>query len=351
MYRIFKTFFIISAVIGCFLPGICKGYEAYIPHISGGNTTWVDYLQVDNNKLSLASFSLILYADGSQIYQADFTVEGLSERLLPLKDLATNAQCGIIIYSDPQLNFRLSYEHLTGGGVAEFRLNDESYSTLGCYFSDIGSDISWKGIALTNMSSVAANVTLYAVGGGSILDSAPIQINPYSKAVGLYQAWFPTLDFAAVNKIIAVSTGNICGVVISGTNDYSRLLFTAGAEVSGFDPGLTPQIDITGTWRGTWRSYDSGAGNVILQITQSGNVLSGTITITNTGCGAVQNIPATGTISGTAVDFIFAFNCGAQGIITNYATGIVVGNVVSGTYYNDLNGYPYDEGTFTYTKQ
>lgn len=221
----------------CFLPasGLCL--EAYIPHITGGASNWTDYLEVDNGSVASQSFTLTLYGQGNQLYSGSFTVDGLSESVISLKSLSSNAECGVVTYNSNLLNFRLAYDNLNGGGVAEFRLTNELFATLCFYFSDFKTAISGKGIALANLNSSSATVEIYALGNGGIIDSTTITISPYERVTGIHSTFFPGLSFSDVKKIVAVSASNLCGITISGNADNSLMLFTRASELADFDTG------------------------------------------------------------------------------------------------------------------
>lgn len=341
-----------ALLLWCLSCSASFGLDAYIPHITPSSGPWASYLQVDNNKLTSASFILTLYAGGVEVYQGSHSVNGLSESIIQCAALAPGADCGVINYTDTQLTFRCTYWY-SGGGLAEFALNDSRYQTVGCYFSDISPDITWKGLALTNFHSTPATVHLYAIGGGSVLGNTTISINPFSKVVGLYTEWFPTLAFSAIKKIIAVSDVGLCGVVISGDAANIRLLFTAGTELASFDAGTPPTADVTGTWIGTWHSLDTPTdrGQITLDATQQGNTFSGSLAITNTDCGNVQGISVNGTVSGTTVTFSGRYNCQGNVATLAFTNGIIVGNAMTGAYQTNLNGNYYDRGTFAVVKQ
>lgn len=341
-----------ALVIWCLGCGVSFGLEAYIPHITPSSGAWASYLQVDNNKLTASSFTLTLYSSGVQVYDGNHTVNGLSESLIQFSTLAPTADCGVISYTDAQLAFRCTYWS-SGGGLAEFALNDGRYQTVGCYFSDISPDITWKGLAVANLNSTQATVRLYAVGGGSTLGNTTITVNPYSKVVGLYTQWFSGVSFSAIKKIIAVSSVGLCGVVISGDAINSRLLFTAGAELASFDTGSPTAGDVTGTWVGTWHSTDSptDGGQLTLQATQQGNAFTGTMAITDTDCGDVQGIQVTGAVSGNTATFSGSYDCQGNMASLAFTNGIIVGNAMTGTYQTNVNGNYYDRGTFAVVKQ
>lgn len=335
------------------MPVETSALEVYLPHITGGDTVWSDVLQVDNNSATSQTFTLTLYAAGSQVYQETYAISGLSELLITVKDLSFGAQTGLITYSSDQLNFRLGYQASSGGGVAEFRLTDELHPILGFYFSDHIPAISWKGIAMANFGSAAATVRLYAVGGGQVLDNTTVTIAPDTKEVGYYTKWFPSVDFLDIKKIIAVCSGNLSGITISGDAVSSLLLFTPAAALSDFSAGTIVSTDITGTWHGSWYSTDylGESGGAVMEIVQSGSTFAGTAAFTNTDCGDVSGVPISGTVSGTTVTINGSYNCQGNQATLSYTSAAVVSNTMAGTYQQNVNGQLYDRGTFSLTKQ
>jgi hypothetical protein len=157
---------LLFVVAGTFLRGNALAIETFIPHITGGSADWTDYLQVNNNTPFAANFTLSLYSNGEQVYSQILSVGALSRSQIALKALNSNAETGIITYTEPGLVFRVSYSSLAGG-IAEFRTIDVLGSNVGYYFSDFTNFVQWKGSAIANMGTTPVQVTLYAIGGRS----------------------------------------------------------------------------------------------------------------------------------------------------------------------------------------
>jgi len=175
---------LIPVIALIFLCGSALALDTYIPHITTGADDWTDYLQVNNNASSTATFTLTLYdLTGAQIYSQSHPVGGRSRYQVALKTLNANAATGKITYTETGLVFRVSYES-AGGGVAEFRTIDTLGSNIGFCFSDFTTLVQWKGAAIANMGTASADVTFYALGGssqgsgGSILASHTETISP-----------------------------------------------------------------------------------------------------------------------------------------------------------------------------
>lgn len=208
-----------------------SAYKVYIPHITESAADWTDYLQITNNDTSTASFELDLYSNGAKALSERYSVDGLSTSIIELKALSPSAQTGIIRYANQGLTFRFSTEN-DGGGIAEFLLQASLYSTAGLYFSDFTPNIVVKGAVIANMTDTPAEVTLYAIGDGKVLDRLSVTIDPFEKRVGTHDAWFPDVSFAEIRHIIAATTASsMSGFVISGNATLSDLLFTPAAPL------------------------------------------------------------------------------------------------------------------------
>ena len=203
-------------------------HEIYIPHIAGSK--WNTVLLVDNNGLSNSTYGLTLYnASGRQVYHSgNMTAALSSQQAIDIKSLSGTAVTGIIDCDSEDVSFRLAYEHIAGGGLSEFLLPEKSYPYLGFYFSDFSQNVTWKGLALGNVNASDATVNLYAYGDGSLLEINRITLGPYERVAGPHTTWFPSVPFSRIDKIIAVSTSNLCGLSMSGNASSSLLLFTPG---------------------------------------------------------------------------------------------------------------------------
>ncbi len=248
MKKLLVVFLIVFA--GLSQCGSASALTTYIPHITGGEPNWTDYLQVNNNAPSAASFTLALYNNGTQVYSQVLSVGGLSRSLIDLKGLNPNAETGIITYTEPGLVFRVSYQSASGG-LAEFKTIDALGTEIGLYFSDFTTFVQWKGLAVANMGTTSAQVTLYALGGssqgsgGSVLGSQTVTVAPRDKAVGVHSAWFSSVPLSQIESIIAVTdSASICGIAICGDSALSRLLFTPAIPAVSFDPQAS-QWDVT----------------------------------------------------------------------------------------------------------
>ena len=83
-------------------------------------------------------------------------------------------------------------------------------------------------MAVGNVNPTTATVNLYAYGGGELLGTKTITLGPYERVAGAHTLWFPSVSFAAIDKIIVVSANNLCGISMSGNTSSSLLLFTPG---------------------------------------------------------------------------------------------------------------------------
>ncbi len=217
---------LVFLLAGVFLCGNAGALETYIPHITYGSPDWDDYLQANNNTPAEVGFTLTLYGKGAQVYSGEHTVPAYGHLLIELKSLSRQAELGMVEYDESRLNFRVSYEN-EGGGVAEFKSVDALGTAIGLYFSDFTPSVVFKGAAIANLGDSTADVTLYAYGDDAIQGEFSLQIEAKEKIVGVHTAWFPGVDFSAIDSIIAATTSkSLCGIVISSDADLSHLLFT-----------------------------------------------------------------------------------------------------------------------------
>ena len=229
-----KKLFVLLAMAAIMAGGQAFALEAYIPHITSGVDGWDDYLQADSTDSADAAFTLTLYAGGAVVFNQAYTVPGYGEMLLDLKALAPGAQTGMVTYANQALNFRLSYEN-GGGGIAEFNLIESLSENIGLFFSDFSPSIVSKGSAIANLTNSPVDVTLYALGENTVLDSFQTTITAYGKILGVHSSWFPQVSFAQIKKIVvASSSAGLCGLVICGDSDLSNLLFTPAVPVPAF---------------------------------------------------------------------------------------------------------------------
>ncbi|MFH1155613.1 MAG: FG-GAP repeat protein [Pseudomonadota bacterium] len=207
----------------------------YIPHITGDVDEWVDYLQTDNLGQVQATYSLTLYGeDGIEVYSGILSVEGLSKTAIQLKTLtgAAGAMTGKITYSEPRLNFRLSQRHTVGGGVAQFHLNGTLSSRLGLFFSDFMPSLKEKGLALANFGTFPCQVTLEAIGNGTVNSSTTADIGPNEKFIAIYQMLFSGLESSQVQAIrVTGDSATLTGLVLTSESDLGFLLFTAAVPI------------------------------------------------------------------------------------------------------------------------
>lgn len=211
-------------------------YVVYIPHVTGPEYGWIDYLQADNLSSSSASYTLTLYGEGgTEIYSGVQTVPALSKTALQLKSVdaaAANALAGKITYDEAKLNFRLSQQYTPGGGVTQFQLTDTLSSSLGFFFSDFLETLDTKGLALTNFGTTTAEVTLEAIGNGAVNGSISVSIAPNEKFINTYANLF-NLAASDVQVIRATSTSaTLAGVVVTSESDLGFLLFTVAAPIA-----------------------------------------------------------------------------------------------------------------------
>jgi hypothetical protein len=112
----------------------------------------------------------------------------------------------------------------------------------------------------------------------------------------------------------------------------------------------TAVSDYSGTWSGTWNSQYGTSGAITMTIVQTGGNYSGTMDIKNTDCGDVYDVPVSGTISNNIITANGSYNCYGDIATLSMTYGTISGNTITGPYTQNLNGYFYDAGTFTFSK-
>ena len=333
------------------------GNQVFIPHLTDGDYQWDDFLTIDNTGLEPAEVVVTLYdIDGYQVYRGQHMVEPIGETLIKVRDLAENASSGKIeIQDDNYIHCRLSLESLSGGGVAEFRLDDSQSSCLAFLYSDFPGVTIWKGLTVVNYGNTAGKITFFAYGNGELLGtSEAIDIAAHEKLVGVPSHWFSDIDSHEVKKIIAVSTVNtLGGVAIAGDAAITRLLFTAAVPLGSFTPPkvVVPDKTLTGTWKGSWVSIYGDWGNMVIRMKQNGNKIVGSADFYETVCGNVKNIKVTGTVTDNKITINASYWCG-QYLSNLTAQGSFTDNSINGVYQLRAPAAAYyDSGTLELVRQ
>jgi hypothetical protein len=240
------------------------------------------------------------------------------------------------------------------GGVAEFKTIDTLNSSIGHYFSDFVSFVEWKGVAIANMGTTSAEVTLYALGrsiqgsGGAILGTFALVIPPKDKIVGFHSAWFSSVELSQIESIVAVtSSQSLCGITIVGDFALARLLFTPAALVTNFNPNvqttgwdLNSTVNMDGTFPAT----------ADLVLTTNGVLFSAALTTKLIGgASEVHSFTLNGTTNGTTytvTNQTFSITVGGTlETFTMNASFVITGNSLSGS--GTLTGS--HNGSFTVT--
>jgi|OpeIllAssembly_1097287.scaffolds.fasta_scaffold217881_2 hypothetical protein len=106
--------------------------------------------------------------------------------------------------------------------------------------------------------------------------------------------------------------------------------------------------DFSGVWHGSYESDYGGFGQVHANITQTGNDLTGTVSITKTECGDFWDQPLKRVVSGDKASFGATVKCSLEGLdySLTYAQGVLDGIKMSGQY--SVSGLDYwDSGAFS----
>lgn len=200
---------------------------AIIPHVTGGEDNWTDFLEIDNLSQAGGSFEIALYDyTGTQVYRGTHNAQGYAYEVIRLKDLADSAVCGTVRATSGALAYRVSYEN-ESGGVAEFLLNTKTGADLDFFFANSSPIVEWKGLAVMNAGQAAAEVNLTAYGSGQSLATATAQIPAMARISNVVEGFFPQLTASQVQRVeISTSSPDLSGISISGNQDSSKMLFT-----------------------------------------------------------------------------------------------------------------------------
>ena len=129
-------------------------------------------------------------------------------------------------------------------------------------------------------------------------------------------------------------------------------VFIVTLALGFFGIALTHAADFSGNWQGSWTSIYGVSGGLSASITQSGNNLSGRLSVTNTECGDFNSLPLSGTVSGSIASFQSYAYCAGDDSDNElrYADAIVYGNTMTGVYTVYSDGELYDSGVFSLTQ-
>jgi len=129
------------------------------------------------------------------------------------------------------------------------------------------------------------------------------------------------------------------------------LLFSMGCDGGGDDGGGdgTTTFDVTGRWTGTANNNSGAISTIDVNLTQTGNTVTGDTTTTSVSVGFFACSPGTinGTISGDSISGQITISAAGGGGITNFDGTISPnGNTISGT--SDTNGGACDGSVGTF---
>ncbi|MCJ7602526.1 MAG: DUF4214 domain-containing protein [Desulfobulbaceae bacterium] len=158
---------------------------------------------------------------------------------------------------------------------------------------------------------------------------------------GGYNNWLNRLDnFSSWTYVLFGFTGS---------QEFANL-----CDRFGMIAKQTESSSTSGTWEGRWwDSTDGDSGQVALNITQAGNMLSGTMDIYNTECGTVYDASFTGTIANNVIVIQGSYNCYGVVAELRYTQGVLSNNYsrLDGDYSLYTDGYYYDSGDFYLSKR
>ena len=208
-----------------------------LPHITGGEADWTDYLEVDNTANTPGKFTIKLYdKDGKIAYEDGFfqshEVPAKGYIAIKLKDLAANAVCGLVSGGPSQLRFRLAYENVNGG-MAEFMVPVKADDSVNFLFANDSAMVAWKGLAVMNTADQGAEVTFKAYGSGQELASSTVSIASKSRYSNVLGSLFPGLEETQIERVQTQTGDNqLTGLSISGRLRQHQAPLRSGGPIT-----------------------------------------------------------------------------------------------------------------------
>ena len=138
---------------------------------------------------------------------------------------------------------------------------------------------------------------------------------------------------------------------LRGSADEQGEVFTGTCPQGGAECQfrMTKRLDITGTWSGTWTSSFSGSGAITSTFSQTGDSLTGSVSVTN-GQPCFAAGPVSGTLAGNSVTLGVTSSSTVQ--VTFSGTVGTGGGPMSGEYRAVGSGLcAYDQGGWTLSRQ
>jgi uncharacterized protein (TIGR03437 family) len=145
-----------------------------------------------------------------------------------------------------------------------------------------------------------------------------------------------TVTFNGTPHAVSAFTSTL--LVLTLTQSDLSLAGTLPVVVTNPAPGggqasatltVTQGVSIAGVWQGTWGSTLGTSGSISATINQSGSLLAGTVSVTNSRCFTAGTISTGSTISGSNIVLHISFSGGLQMAITDGQTngrGQILGN-------------------------
>lgn len=146
------------------------------------------------------------------------------------------------------------------------------------------------------------------------------------------------------SRKLGLTLSNVPCLLVIVTITLSLVFCSAGALTAA---------DFSGNWEGSWTSSEGDTGGLTMLLTQNNTSLSGTMTVQNTDCGTLTNVPVTGSVSGNQTTFNATTLCSYDGsaLQLGFTSGTLSGDTLSGNYTTYVNGALYDAGSFSVLRE
>jgi len=246
-----KKFFVALVFFTAFV--LSYGETYYIPHLHTADTTWTNYIIIDNLTENTQTVTIKLYDNtGAVSYTNAISVNGNDVVTITLAP--TDGALGYVDTPSSSVRVRLGFiaSEASGGGTAEFDLENKLYNKLALSMSNYYDQLTWSGFAILNGTNEEVEVTAsFYNATGKMTGDVDFQLPANSKAVSTFDGAFG-IDFKNTQYVIfSTENDSLASIIISGKNN-EKLLFTKAKPVKeqwNFSEAMTldnSESDVTG---------------------------------------------------------------------------------------------------------
>ncbi len=202
----------------------------YLTHIANEWEQWDNGLELNNRNGEDVDVQMLLFASSTIVVDETITIPAGQTIHWNLNQYAElGPECGFLDILKDNVMVRQSYRNTVENGIAEFVLIPGSSAELEFLFPGYADDrLSWKGIALQNVTAAPDTVQLEAYGSGGQLASTAIEVGAHDRIAQTLEELFPGVS--GIERITATGNRAYTGLNISGMG-HERLLFVPAVPV------------------------------------------------------------------------------------------------------------------------